>query len=176
MSNIEKYNQNILPEFKEIKSELDNFMKEIGVKGNVKFEKTKPFANNSKYYEIGYLETQLDRKFSGLWSIHNQQVHFDITGITVSLELRVFNPVAHVWINRTGIAHKDFQLSKGQTEINTANLSKKALERDIPIAAAQAFKNACQKLGNLFGRHLNRDLQADFQSDENMTKRIFEKE
>lgn len=173
MSNLEKINQKSVIEFKEIKSELDKFMKEIGKKPDARWEKTNPFANNAKYYEIGYLESQLDRKYSGLWSICAQKVYYDITGITVTLELRVFNPVAHVWLSRSGIAHKDFQLKKGEVEINVQNLSKKALERDVPIAAAEAFKNACKKLGNLFGRHLNRGVQADFEADENMTERIF---
>jgi len=157
------------------KGPLDNFLKETSKKPNSKLLKKNKFAGNSTYLEIGYIEAKLDQVYHGLWSWEVQQVQQIVNGVQVTGHLRVFHPVASTWLVRSGVGFKEFQLSKGMTDPTPANLSSKALERDVPIAAAEAFKNAAKKLGNLFGRHLNRSFNYGHVEDTDIMNRIFNK-
>ena len=157
----------------EAKKPLDNFLKETSRKPQERLIKKNKFAGDSEYLEIGYLEAKLDQVYMGLWSVENMNVQQMINGVCVHLDLKVFHPVAGVWLTRSGVGFKEFQLKSGMTEPSPANLSAKALQRDVPIAAAEAFKNSCKKLGNVFGRHLNRGFQAEHHEDVNVMSRIF---
>lgn len=155
------------------KPPLDNFLKETSKKPRAELIKKNKFAGNSNYLEIGYLEAKLDQLFHGLWSFEIKGVQQMINGVCVYADLKVFHPVASTWLTRSGIGFKQYQLSAGETDPSPANLSKKALERDVPIASAEAFKNACKKLGNAFGRHLNREFKHDHAADDKIMERIF---
>lgn len=158
------------------KKPLDNFLKLTSRKPVAESIKKNKFANNASYLEIGHIEAKLDQIYHGLWSVENLKIQQMINGVAVNLDLKVFHPVANVWLIRSGVAFKEFQLKQSTTEPSPANLSSKALERDVPIAAAEAFKNAAKKLGNAFGRHLNRDFKFDHTPDENIIEKIFGKE
>lgn len=155
------------------KAPLDNFLNETSKKPNSKLIKQNKFAGNSSYLEIGYIEAKLDQIYHGLWTWENVKVQQMINGVAVTGELKVFHPVASTWITRTGVGFKEFQLKKGANEPTPVNLSSKALERDVPIANASAFKNAAKMIGNTFGRHLNREFKHDHYADEKLIDRIF---
>lgn len=162
--------------YKLAKKPLDNFLKETSKKPADRLIKKNQFANNAEYLEIGYIEAKLDQIYLGLWSWENVKVQQMINGVQVCGDLRVFHPIACTWITRSGIAFKEFQLKKGERDPSPVNLSSKALERDIPIASSEAFKNAAKKLGNIFGRHLNRGFKSEHFADENLMNRIFNEE
>ena len=155
------------------KDPLNNFLKETSKKPNPKLIKENKYAGNSKYLEIGYIEAKLDQVYHGLWSWEIKHAEQIINGVMIYGDLKVFHPVAQVWIVRSGIGFKEFQLSKGETERTPQNLSEKALERDVPIAAAEAFKNASKKIGNTFGRHLNREFKYGHAEDKEFINRIY---
>jgi len=159
--------------WKEAKTPLNNFLKETSRKPVERLIKKNQFANNAEYLEIGYLEAKLDQIYHGLWQWGDVKITQMINGVCVSGELKVFHPVACVWLSRSGVAFKEFQLKKGEKDPTPANLSSKALERDVPIASAEAFKNAAKKLGNVFGRSLNRSFKNEHQEDHKLMDRIF---
>jgi hypothetical protein len=156
-------------------SQLNAFQKELGKSPKKESVKQNQFANNAAYLEIGYLEMQLDRKYFGLWSLKVDSVSVMVNAVQVTVTLSVFHPVAKCWIHRSGIAAKEFQLKKGVSDPLPENLSSKALERDVPIAKAEAFKNAVKSLGNTFGRSLNRNFKFDYIEDEGLINRILPK-
>lgn len=155
---------------------LNNFVKELGRTPPASQVKKNKFANNAGYLEIGYLEFLLDRKYHGLWSLKVESVAAMVNAVTCTVTLSVFHPVAKCWIHRSGVAAHEFQLKKDVHDPSPENLSSKALERDVPIAKAEAFKNAVKSLGNTFGRSLNRDFNADFIADEGIIGRILPKQ
>ena len=155
--------------------QLNAFQKELGKTPDKRHWKQNQFANNSNYLEIGFLEMMLDRKYFGLWSLKVDEVAPLVNAVRVTVTLSVFHPVAKCWIHRSGIAAKEFQLKAGARDPLPENLSAKALERDVPIAKAEAFKNAVKSLGNTFGRSLNRKFNADFVEDEGLINRILPK-
>ena len=159
--------------WKQAKAPLDNFLKETSKKPNPKLLKKNQFAGNSTYLEIGYIQAKLDQVYHGLWSWEAEKPQTMINGVQVTGHLKVYHPVASVWLTRSGIAFKQFQLSKGKSDPSPENLSSKALERDVPIAEAEALKNAAKKLGNTFGRHLNRGFNYGHVPDEDIIDRVF---
>lgn len=155
---------------------LNNFVTELGRTPPANRVRQNKFANNAGYLEIGYLEFMLDRKYHGLWSLKVDSITPLVNAVACSVTLSVFHPVAKCWIHRSGVAAHEFQLKAGVRDPSPENLSAKALERDVPIAKAEAFKNAVKSLGNTFGRSLNRDFNADFIADEGIINRILPKQ
>jgi len=156
----------------QIKAPLDNFLKRQSTKPKANAVNKNQFANNAEYLEIGYIQAELDRVYHGLWSWSIGDTQSLINGVMVSGTLKVFHPVTQMWIERSGISFKQYQLKKGVDDPLPANLSAKALERDIPIANAEAFKNAAKTLGNAFGRHLNRGFQYEHQPDQDILSNL----
>lgn len=154
---------------------LNNFVKELGRTPPTSQVRQNKFANNAGYLEIGYIEFLLDRKYHGLWSLKVDSIVAMVNAVICTVTLSVFHPVAKCWIHRSGVAAHEFQLKQGVRDPSPDNLSAKALERDVPIAKAEAFKNAAKSLGNTFGRSLNRDFNADFIADEGIIGRILPK-
>jgi len=156
--------------WEDFKDSFDDFSKKIGTTPKASNIKNNPYANNSKYLEIGFIEMQLDRIYHGQWSFEVTEVKLLLNAIQVTGHLSVLHPVSGTWIKRSGISAKECQLKKGSTSIGVESLSSKAMERDVPIAKAEAFKNACKSLGNAFGRSLNRNFNHDFIPDLEVNK------
>jgi len=132
--------------------------------------KLNKFADNSKYLPIGYVEEKLDYYFN-LWKTTDFQWSVVVNEIVCSIQLHVFNPIAGMWIERTGTAAVQIQLSaqyevidgkRVKKPVDVMDVSKKianTLQKDFPHAKAEAIKNAAKSLGNIFGRNLNRDIE-----------------
>ena len=124
---------------------------------------TNSMANNSKYIPIGVIEMKLDELFFGLWSIKNFQTEVIVNEIVGNLELEVFHPVAKVWIIRTGAAAVPIQTKSGSGVYDVENKIKNTLVKDYPHLRAECLKNASKTIGKMFGRDLNRKLEAHYQ-------------
>lgn len=119
--------------------------------------KEHPIAKNN-YIPIGVKQMLLDQIFFGLWQTTNVQWKQVLNEICCTLELQVFHPVEEIWITRTGAGAVPIQQDKGSTPDQIEKKKTRALEKDFPHAEANAFSNACGKLGKLFGRDLGRDI------------------
>lgn len=162
---------------------LDNFVK--GVLNRPVPEndvRVNRMANNANYIPISFVETKLDEVFFGLWSIENFQSKIVANEIVGSIELKVFHPIAKVWLTRTGVGSVVIQQntweldSFGNPLLDKDNRKIKApkpkpsdvdakilntLVKDFPHLKAECVKNAAKSLGVWFGRDLNRK-DADF--------------
>lgn len=134
---------------------------------NEKKLKTKSVGTGKsvKYLPIGQIEMMLDQDYFGLWSTEKFTVKVIANEICGELILKVFHPVAQVWIERIGAgavqiqmkSEKDSQGNKIATDIT--DITKKiqnTLEKDYPHLKAQCIRNAAQSLGAKYGRNLNR--------------------
>jgi hypothetical protein len=153
----------------DIKPYLDKFQSKLDKDPNKSIIKSNKFSQGAKYLPIEVLETLLDSLYQGLWKIENLQWKQDLNAVTVSLDLAVFHPVAHIWITRAGIGSVPVEISK-ETKI----ISSKALHKNIPAAKSFAFRNAVQSLGRRFGRNLNRDIDTKIFVDTENFKSIFD--
>ena len=117
-----------------------------------------------QYIPISVIENQLDEIFMGQWKIVNfkwQQIANEIVG---SVELHVMNPVSKEWIVRTGAGGVQIRQKK-DTEIAEIlqYKIKDTLGMDFPHLLSECIKNAAKKLGQYFGRNLNRDFQDSYE-------------
>lgn len=112
------------------------------------------------YLPIGHIENTLDEVYGGLWQSH-AKVEVMMNSIVATVTLRVFHPVAKVWLSRAGVGAIRMQLNAGSPAMDASNMKGDAFEKGCGIAKSVAIRNAAASLGVVFGRNLNRkDLDA----------------
>lgn len=171
MSNLTRTDE--LRSFHEHAKLKDNLYKELSKKPKENAVKINKYANNSKYLDIGYIEAQLDRLFLS-WNWEVKEVKQMYNGIVVSGILEVFAPNG-VKIIRSGVGGVEMQTESktGKLQMDLSNMAKGAMDRDAGRAEAYALKNAASKLGNIFGRNLNRDFNLEHIPDSNLISKIY---
>jgi len=169
---LEKINTQI-GDITEIKSTMDGLYRVLSETPKPQAVKVNKFANNSKYLEIGYIEAQLDRLFLS-WDWDVQSVQSIANGIVVSGKLTVLTVNGNK-IVRSGVAGVEIQTKAGATTLTPDAISSKAMDRDPGRAEAYALKNAAAKLGNAFGRSLNREFKHEHIADESILDKVFNK-
>lgn len=145
----------------EKRARLENFQKLVNMNPK-QHDKLKDYIrehpiSGTDYLPIGVKQTLLDEIFFGLWNIKNAQWKQVLNEICFTLELEVYHPVQEIWITRTGSGAVPIQQDKGSTPDQIEKKKTRALEKDFPHAEANAFSNACGKLGKIFGRDLGRN-------------------
>lgn len=119
-------------------------------------------ANGSLYIPIDVIEMKLDQFFAGLWSTENFQTNVIANEVTGSIDLKVFHPVAKLWITRVGAASVPIQQRSKSAVTDLDAKIKNALVKNFPALKAECLKNAAKSLGVNFGRDLNRDSGVDY--------------
>jgi len=138
-------------EIDDVTTRLLEFLNVLNQQPDPQQVKVNAFANNSHYLPIEYLESQLDIVFGGLWQLkHVGGVNFVGNSIAANVELRVFHPIAKIWLTRAGSGAVQIQLDQN------GFAKPKSVEKATGAALAMAEKNAIKKLGGLFGKYLNR--------------------
>ena len=173
MTQIIKHNPN--QEFiEESKNVLDNLKVKLGEFPPVAQMKQNKYANNAWYVDIGYVEAKLDQLFLN-WDWVIDSAEFVVNAYVVRGTLTVMT-LANTKIIRSGIGASEIQIRKGSTGVSASDIASKALERDVPKSESQALKNAASKLGNIFGRNLNRDFKYGHVSDDTLIDKIYNTE
>lgn len=178
---LEKINASGIADISHIKETMDNVYKVLSTKPSVKNIKKHPFlkkkVNDSRvpveYLEIGYIEAQLDRLFlSWDWEIKNAQ--HTVNGFVVYGTLTVLTLNGNK-ISRSGIGGVEYKTVKdsGKLKLDLSNMITGTMHSDPGSAESFALSNACKKLGNAFGRGLNREFNFEHIADESITDRIF---
>ena len=115
-------------------------------------------AGNTLYVPISHIEMLLDEVFFGLWETKDFKWQIVANEIIGSITLRVFHPVANVWIERTGASATMIRQKSGAGITEVEAKLHNALEMDFPHLKADCLVNAAKSLGNAFGRNLNRKI------------------
>lgn len=105
---------------------------------------------------ISTVENELDEDFAGLWQIENFRWQVVANEIIGSLDLLVYHPIAHVWLKRSGSASVMIQQDSGAKIDDIGAKKKNALIKDFPKLEIMCIKSAAKKLGEKYGRSLNR--------------------
>ena len=141
---------------KQLRINLDNFNSVLHKSQPEANIKRNAFAGNSKYIPIGIIESELDKYFQE-WSWKIDSVSNMANAVVVYGRLEVLNPVTGNLITRSGCGSVPIEVAKGSNPNDINSINSKALQKNVPAAAAYALKNAAKTLGNLFGRNINRD-------------------
>lgn len=138
----------------EIDPEIASFLSVLSQNPDERQIRTNQYANNSEYLPIQFLEELLDKVF-GLWNLKHKQTQCIGNAICTDVELEVC--VGGTWIVRAGSGS-----CQVQTDPQTGEFKPKSIEKAYGASLSMAFKNAAKRLGNLFGRNLNRDEVVDY--------------
>ncbi len=146
----------------EIRKRLQNFSKLLNKDPQQANVRKNPYANNSKYLPISFVEMKLDELFFGLWQTENFKTQVVMNEIVGSIDLLIFHPTANAWLRRTGSAAVQVQMKSGSGVLDAENKIKNTLTKDYPHLKAECLKNAARSLGKAFGRDLNRDFEDSY--------------
>lgn len=135
----------------EISPELQNFLTILSQNPDQRHVKTNQYAQNSLYLPVQYLESMLDAIFNGKWNLRHKGTAFVGNAITCDVELEVFYP------DGTQIVRAGSGSSIVQVDAQTGEFKPKSVEKAYGSALSMAFKNSAKRLGNVFGRMLNRE-------------------
>lgn len=140
----------------------DEFQKLFSRKPAAAAIKKNKFANDSEYVEIGYIEMKLDQITKGLWNTEVKDVKLIGNSICVTIRLSVFHLSYKTWIHRDGVGACPIEVRKDASPVDFSQITAKAISKNLPVAKTEALKNAAKSLGNIFGRHLNRQFQHEY--------------
>lgn len=113
-------------------------------------------ASNVKYIPIGIIETMMQRIF---WQVKIEIKDFKQIANSVCVNVRVhyLNPVTNEWEYQDGLGASPIQIKKeSKSAIEFALMQTNAIQLALPAAESYAIKDACEHIGALFGRDLNR--------------------
>ena len=144
---------------KEFLFKLQQFQNQLNKKPNPTEIRENPFANNTKYLPISFVEMTLDEMFFGLWQTVNFRTKVVGNEIVGEIDLMVFHPVIEQWLTRTGAAATMIRQQKGAGITEIDKKIHNALEMDYPHLKADCIVNAARSFGKLFGRELNRKFE-----------------
>ncbi len=90
------------------------------------------------------------------WKIEVIQVQQLFQSIQVTVRLHVHNPLTGEWESQDGIGASPIQTDQGASASDLSKIKNSAVQIAAPAAESYAIKDAAEKLGNIFGKNLNR--------------------
>lgn len=117
-------------------------------------------ANNSKYLPIDKTEFLLDKIFQE-WRIEVLREGTMFNSVYCTVRVHYLNPVTGKWSFHDGVGAKDLQHDK-DTTLSMDTIKPAAVQMALPTAKSLAIKDACDHLGKLFGRDMNRKNTIEF--------------
>lgn len=76
--------------------------------------------------------------------------------IYCTVRVHYLHPVKNEWRFQDGTGAVDVQKKKGSSPAMLENINFGAIMKGLPAAESYAIKDACEKIGNIFGANLNR--------------------
>jgi hypothetical protein len=152
--NLIMYGGEQLPAIENLQKLLNQYPSDTEVQVN-------KMAKNAKYIPIAVIERLLDELYSGLWQTDNFRTEVIANEVVGSIDLKVYHPVAKMWITRTGAASAMILTSAGKP-VTLENKITNTLVTSYPKLKAECIKNAAKSLGVRFGRALNRGELEEF--------------
>jgi len=116
----------------------------------------------AEYIPIDKVEFLLDRIFQE-WKVEVLREGIMFNSVYCTVRLHYKNPVTGEWSYHDGVGAKDLQKDAGTDALNAATVKASAVMMALPSAKSYAIKDACEHLGKLFGRDLNRKDTIEFQ-------------
>lgn len=127
----------------------------------------------SKYVPITYVRTILDAIYPNYsYEIKESKLVANSIQTTVRLYLTDWNGNQFF---RDGVGAQKIQVDKGSSPIDMSKIKSDAIQMAAPSSASYAFKNACESLGNLFGRGLNSDIDYMVANNEDLKEMVNKK-
>lgn len=123
----------------------------------VKDHPTAKDSNNEpiKYIPIERVEYLMTRIFFN-WRVEIKSVFQLANSVVVTVRVHYFHPVTGQDEWQDGVGAAPLQTAKGAGAIDWSQIKNASVQIGAPAAESYAFKDACEKLGKLFGKDMNR--------------------
>lgn len=126
-----------------------------------------------KYVPITYMRTILDAIYPNYsYEIKESKLVANSIQTTVRLYLTDWNGNQFF---RDGVGAQKIQVDSGSSPVDMTKMKSDAIQMAAPSSATYAFKNACESLGNLFGRGLNSDIDYMVANNEDLKEMVNKK-
>jgi hypothetical protein len=126
-----------------------------------KWIKKHPFAANVTYIPIEKVEFLLTRIFQQ-WKAEVISYSQLFNSVACHVRLHYLNPVDGKWSFQDGLGAVGIQTNAGAAASDLTAIKQDAVMKALPAAESYAIKDAAEKLGELFGKNLNRKEVAVF--------------
>lgn len=117
----------------------------------------------AEYLPIDKVEFILDYIFQE-WRVEVLREGIMFNSVYVTVRIHYKNPVTGEWSYHDGIGAKSLQLDADSKASNMNNIKAEAVMMGLPSAKSYAIKDACDHLGSIFGRNVNRADSLEFES------------
>jgi hypothetical protein len=128
-----------------------------------KWVKKHPIINvkvDGKFQKLEYIPEHicrfLLRKIFGRFKEHVLREGAMFNSVYAVVRVEYFNPNTEEWEFVDGIGAVGAQTDQGEAAGDLSKIKQDAIMKGLPAAASYAFKNACKKLGRIFGGDLNK--------------------
>lgn len=133
--------------------------------------KQNKYANNSNYIPIGIVETLLQKIFKR-FRVEVLREGTMFNSVYVTIRLHYWNGIDDTWQFHDGVGAVQLQTKQGSSPAQLENINNNAVMMALPMAKSYAIKDACEHIGKLFGRDINRKDVMAFSQDNSITNEV----
>lgn len=156
---------------KEVAKNTDKFNFLMNQDPPEKWVKEHPVISGHLYVPIDKIEHVMKRVFKE-YRFEIKETKMMMNAVVVTVRVHYKHPVTNEWNWQDGIGAEELQTEKnsGALKADMSNVKRGALPMAAPIAEVTAIKDACHKIGRLFGSDLNRKDVAPYKMDDELQK------
>lgn len=97
------------------------------------------------------------------WRVEIKTSQLIANSVTVTVRVHYYDHGINEWNWTDGIGAQPIQIDSGAGAIDFAKMKNNAIQLAAPAAESYAVKDACEKLGKIFGKDLNRQTVIDYE-------------
>jgi hypothetical protein len=157
---IDLYNEVDIAKFN--KSDAFNYL--VNQQPKETWVQTNKYANNSKYIPIGIIETLL-QKLTKQFRIEVLREGTMFNAVYCVVRVNYIDITSGEWTFHDGVGAVQLQVKAGTSPADMSNINNAAVMMALPMAKSFAIKDACEHIGKLFGRDLNRKDVIEYKLD-----------
>jgi hypothetical protein len=166
-----------LTEDRDLAKKTDDFNYLVNQNPPQKWVKEHPYISGHLYLPIDKVELMLKRLFKR-YRIEVKNTKMMMNAVVCTVRVHYFHPVTSEWEWQDGIGADELQTQKdtGSLKSDMSNVQRGAVPMSAPIAETIAIKDACHKIGRIFGADLNRKDLKPFTVDSELQREPVEGE
>jgi hypothetical protein len=134
--------------------QMDKFLEFINQEPPSNWLESHPLASGVKYLPIDKVELMLTEIFQE-WRIELLREGQLLNSVYTAIRLHYKHPI-NGWTFQDGIAAVPIKTAKGKNASDMAAILNDAIQTGLPASESFAIKDAADKIGNIFGRNINR--------------------
>ena len=138
----------------------DKFLAIVNQEPPKEWVKNHPMAKNVKYLPIDKVELMLTKIFQQ-WRVEILREGQLLNSVYAAVRLHYKHPI-NGWTSQDGLGAVGVQTERDAKASDMSAILSDGVMKGLPAAESYAVKDAAEKIGNLFGKNLNRKDTLDF--------------